>query len=1200
MTYTVTEMDDDVTNFCPYLTSMSIPSTITSLGTAVFYSCEKLQYVKSYIPIYQVYNDVKVLMAAPLEATEYEVDMDCSRIWNNAFKYTEQLKTLTLPRSLTYIGYNAFIGCKSLTDIYAYARPVPYTEWDAFEGIDKSAITVHVYASAVDSYKEAWGEEFNYVTMPDPQPITLTIDVADIGTLGSLIEEAAAEKGSTIYDVVGITVTGTINNDDMYTLSSMCTGVYTLNTIDLSEASIEGNYIESYMFYDRDKLTSIKLPETLEYINHEAFNFCDGLTAIDIPASVKRISSYAFDNCPNLVSVTGCEGLTDPNAWEDWYVFGWYPNIKGDVYGGTTFLSLDKDATGEYEVPAGIKVIVGGSMHGRNITSVVIPATVIDLGNDVFRACYQLKDFYVYATTPPVCHEGSMEYDYDKSQATLHVPASAIEDYKNAVEWCEFGQIVALATYEITVNVKTPGTFSTLLQEAMEEAGINTVAAISKLTVNGSLNDVDLTQLADIGAENSLVDIRSTYTIVRGSLLIAVDTTATTFTFDNDLNTIHKFAFSGCSKLKDIYFTNNLLVPSLPNNAFAGEDKSKVTLHVYESYLKRFQSVWGEEFNYVTMEDPDDLTLIFTDEPLYLYNVDAGLYFAAGNNFGTEASLSAEPMEVTLQDGPDGSYIIKTLDGSNELFIEGSSCYVDRSGRERDYYWEILPNTDDTYLIRMASSNTHGFTPNNYPNMYFGRGDLNGTRLSHLTNINNANAQVRWQLVYLSNLNVIQLADEDYAALCAIYNLLGGDSWTKKWDTTSKVVTKNTWPGVAVNDDGHVTAIGLAGNNLCGDISSLTISGFTDLRSIDMSNNAITGDIQSLLSSLPTGCTLNVEQQDLGYQGEHTLYELCNYGGLPSIAYYQSESGTLASTLIGVAGVCQFYHEGTGGGHYWDCYIYADGGTWNNFKFYWPSPVLLECFYPHHFTFTYNYEMGDANMDDALNVLDLQTTLNYSNNQQGGLFNFYAADTYGQDSYINVQDIVSTVNILLAQDNNHHAPAKVFGATSPTENEAYVSVDNGQIVLYTTKPVAALDLRLASIEPEHLRWNTEDMGFATATLAQGDGTHAIIYSMQPRQIEEGKTVLATFDDSFRPHLMSAVLSDSNAHLISVGNGMPTGIWQWNADIVSHWSLTDLSGLCVATGTHATEADILKLAQNRQLHGVFILNTDGAKRKIVIK
>ena len=206
--------------------------------------------------------------------------------------------------------------------------------------------------------------------------------------------------------------------------------------------------------------------------------------------------------------------------------------------------------------------------------------------------------------------------------------------------------------------------------------------------------------------------------------------------------------------------------------------------------------------------------------------------------------------------------------------------------------------------------------------------------------------------------------------------------------------------------------------------------------------------------------------------------------------------------------------------------------------------------------------MGDANMDDALNVLDLQSTLNYSNGYQWGLFNFYAADTYGRDDDINVQDIVSTVNILLTLEKDNEANVKAMVedqmGTNGQLSEAYVSVEDGQVVLYTVKPVAALDLRLAGIDSDKLHWCTEDMGFATATSAQADGTHAIIYSMQPREIEEGRTVLATFSDSLTPYVTSAVLSDSKARPISVGQTIPTRIVSMH-DSKMHDEAYDLQG-----------------------------------------
>ena len=107
--------------------------------------------------------------------------MGYNTIHSNAFKFTENLTTLTLPRSLTNIGKNAFVGCKALKEIYAYSKMVPSTPSNAFEGVNKSGITVHVYESALNSFKRTWGEEFTYVTMPDPQQVSLSVNVEEWG-----------------------------------------------------------------------------------------------------------------------------------------------------------------------------------------------------------------------------------------------------------------------------------------------------------------------------------------------------------------------------------------------------------------------------------------------------------------------------------------------------------------------------------------------------------------------------------------------------------------------------------------------------------------------------------------------------------------------------------------------------------------------------------------------------------------------------------------------------------------------------------------------------------------------------------------------------------------------------------------------------------------------------------------------------------
>ena len=1675
VTYTVTELPDEVTNDLPFITSLSLPNTISSIGTEVFCNLPNFQYLKSYIPVYQITNGAHVLVAAPLAATEYEVAMGCTRIWNNAFKFTESLKTLTLPRSLTEICDNVFIGCTALTDIYSYARPVPQTSGNAFDGLDKSKITVHVYASALDGYKQSWGEDFQYVTIPDPQTTTLTINVTSAGSLRSLIEEAAAEKGSSIFDVTGITVTGTINQDDLSTLSAMCTGVYSLTTIDLSGAAIDGNYIDNNVFRDREKLTSIILPETLEYINDASFHNCDGLTTIDIPASVKRIWSNAFSYCDNLTTLTGMEGLSESNMWAAWDVFNWTA-ITEPVYGGSVFCYMPSNVTGEYEVPAGIKVITSDAMRDAQISAVTLPASVIDLGNDVFRGCHNLVDIYCYAATPPICHEGSMEYDYDKSQATLHVPASAVEAYQNADEWRDFERIVPIFSGDevvvkngilMYVPTSTEGEFT--VPEGVVEIADNAFSDCSLITKLVIGSEVTLHNNSLKGLSNT-VEIVACQDIYFDQTLYAVGRTTTDYTIPEGCATIHPYAFKNSTALKS-FTTQSLTVIELQENSLAGLS-SNVIIYVYQSMLEDYKKAWGANYDYRTISDPEiggrviaftsadgmwtETSGVWTSQNHDDYSsaeITASLSVTAGETIALDWSVSSEDgcgwlrsywndeliLEVSGSESGTLCYSFKNTGNGTLKFIyskddsvnEGEDCasistssqvvqigdFILRLGSkdvtvvstsltgnvivpesfrilgksypvvafEKSLFYEnkqvtsvTLPSTITSipayaffgceklvnidiptsvkfigsyafassgltsiiipdgviemgeFGIQSCSSLTSitlgngltsipGFWAENCSNVeevsigkkvsYLGcrafrgtnikrfysyakippscdheafvdgginaeailhvysnsvnryenasvwkdfptivgdlgtypiyditvnvttmgsfssalgtamaaseckemidigklivTGSINSADLDYIrdnvgasldaldlsavtvennyignnfsncafselvlpTNLENLGWDAlegcvnlktieipssvtcvgprmlygaasletvtggagvidmdrdngmyfdncpklqspvilnkfffrlpsntvgayevpegvtdiardgMWKVKGLTALTlpesirniygnafsedenlkdiyfyaielpntdqafndfdrtsctlhvyeemvevfrnsdvwskfkiegdlgtmpvVTPMNESDFAELCAIYNTLGGANWTTSWIVNKNVQTASRWRGVTFDNDGYVTAIDLSNNNLSGDISSLTFTGLTKLTSLNLSSNAITGDIRSLAASLPNKCTMNVERQEFGDLGEHTLYEICRLSqGLPTIAFYNSQSRTLASTLIGVGGHCQFYHKGTNGGQYWDSYIFADGNTANNFKFYWPSPATVECLYPHHFTFTYKYAMGDANMDDDLNVLDLQTTLNYSNGQEWGLFNFYAADTYGPDNDINVQDIVSTVNILLAQGNNTGNSTTRSGADVLAE--ACVSVENGQIVLYTTKPVAALDLRLAGIAPDLLHWNTEALGFSTVTTSQADGTHAIIYSMQPRQIEEGCTVIATFDAKINPVLVSAVLSDDKARSINVGNSVSTGIRQLNGKAVGNWSLTNLSGLRIAYGTDATEAEILKLANDRQLHGMFILDMDGAKRKIMIK
>ena len=94
---------------------------------------------------------------------------------------------------------------------------------------------------------------------------------------------------------------------------------------------------------------------------------------------------------------------------------------------------------------------VGVFSNCRNLTSVTIPNSVTSIRNQTFAYCRNIENVYCYAEEVP-----STIYDaFDGSNienATLYVPASAIEAYKIITPWSYFGTIKAI---DITVGVES-------------------------------------------------------------------------------------------------------------------------------------------------------------------------------------------------------------------------------------------------------------------------------------------------------------------------------------------------------------------------------------------------------------------------------------------------------------------------------------------------------------------------------------------------------------------------------------------------------------------------------------------------------------------------------------------------------------------------------------------------------------------------
>ena len=118
---------------CSGLTSLTIPSGVTSIGNWAFYGCSGL--------------------------TSLTLPSGVTSIGNYAFYGCRGLTSMTIPSGVTVIGEGAFRGCSGLTSIYVYPENLPELESGIFSGCNAQNCTVYVPKGTYDDYKAS---EFGY------------------------------------------------------------------------------------------------------------------------------------------------------------------------------------------------------------------------------------------------------------------------------------------------------------------------------------------------------------------------------------------------------------------------------------------------------------------------------------------------------------------------------------------------------------------------------------------------------------------------------------------------------------------------------------------------------------------------------------------------------------------------------------------------------------------------------------------------------------------------------------------------------------------------------------------------------------------------------------------------------------------------------------------------------------------------------
>ena len=151
----ITTIDDCTFYGCSGLTSLTLPSSVTSIGGSAFYGCSGLTSLTLPSGVTSIGD---YAFSGCRSLTSLTLPSSVTTIGYSAFRGCSGLTSLTLPSSVTSIGDSAFEGCSGLTSIYvSWESPLPINA-SIFEYANTKKCILYVPKGTYDDYwLSNWG-----------------------------------------------------------------------------------------------------------------------------------------------------------------------------------------------------------------------------------------------------------------------------------------------------------------------------------------------------------------------------------------------------------------------------------------------------------------------------------------------------------------------------------------------------------------------------------------------------------------------------------------------------------------------------------------------------------------------------------------------------------------------------------------------------------------------------------------------------------------------------------------------------------------------------------------------------------------------------------------------------------------------------------------------------------------------------------
>ena len=439
---TVTEIGSYAFYYCNNLSTVTFAgNALKSIGNSAFFGCGKLQSITlpdglealnvgsfGYTGLESIFIP-KSLTTANMNSYDGPfygcsklktavIESGATKVVPYLFRSCTGLESVTIPDTVTEIGNNAFYGCSHLAsvDLPEYVTTIERYAFSSCSSLKNIAFPDRVSLSLGEGAFADSGLESLYI------PTSNITAHSRIGSYSTYSDGRRKYLFTPSFGGCSNLKTVTFDESVTYISSGLLAGC------GIEEITIPDTItsIGSCAFYDCSALKTVHFGSNVKSIGTACFGWCTQLESVDLPASLEVLYDEAFESCDALGHIGMPDGLTViPNRT---FMFcsslsnlDLSNNISIGEYAfyGTAFTEVNLSdklrSLGLYAfanctnlasvtfADSDLTAIQDGTFSGDNsLTTVVLPKNLTNIGNNAFASCPSLTELTILPTVTSI------------------------------------------------------------------------------------------------------------------------------------------------------------------------------------------------------------------------------------------------------------------------------------------------------------------------------------------------------------------------------------------------------------------------------------------------------------------------------------------------------------------------------------------------------------------------------------------------------------------------------------------------------------------------------------------------------------------------------------------------------------------------------------------------------------------------------